>query len=56
MNITTKWNFGEVIIIDGKRKIVRGIHIYISERGIQTERYYLGNSEWYTIQTREASE
>lgn len=51
MTIKTKWEFGEKIIIDGERKTVKGVHIYVFEQGIQTERYYLGKKEWYTIQT-----
>lgn len=51
MTIKTKYEFGENIIIDGQQKKVKAVHIYVSEYGTQTERYYLGNQEWYTIQT-----
>ena len=51
MTIKTKWEFGEKIVIDGQQKKVKAVHIYVSEQGIQTERYYFGKQEWYTIQT-----
>ena len=39
MTISTKYNFGDKIAEqEGK---VKGIHIYVSEGGVQTERYYL---------------
>ena len=47
MTIQTKHNFGETVG-DLKDKI-RGIHIYVSENGVQTERYFLGNEQWVTI-------
>jgi hypothetical protein len=53
MTIKTKWEFGEKVIVDGERKTVKAVHIYVSEQGIQTERYYFGKQEWYTIQQGE---
>ena len=47
MTIQTKHNFGETVG-DLKDKI-RGIHSYVSENGVQTERYFLGNEQWVTI-------
>ena len=49
MTIKTKWEFGEEVVINGKTKTIRGVHVYVSDTGTQTERYYLGNQEWHTI-------
>ena len=50
MTISTKYNFGDKIAEqEGK---VKGIHIYVSENGVQTERYFLGKDTWLTIKTK----
>lgn len=52
MTITTTFNFGDTMIIDGQEKEVKAVHLYISENGTCTERYFFGNGEWYTLKVR----
>lgn len=44
MEVKTKFEIGDVLF--GKRII--SVHIYKSEKK-ETERYYLGNAEWVTL-------
>ena len=49
MTVQTKFSFGEMIPNEG---VVKGIHIYVSENGIQTERYFLGIDKWVTLKVK----
>ena len=42
------YSIGDHITVNGIRYRIIGVHVYLSER-CQTERYYLGNEQWYTI-------
>lgn len=50
MTIQTKFDFGDTIA----NSTVKGVHIYVSDDGVQTERYYLGKEKWYTLKTKTA--
>jgi hypothetical protein len=53
MTVSTKYNIGDKLYINGETREIRGVHIYFSDNK-QTERYYLGNQEWLTIHTKES--
>ena len=49
MNISTKYNIGDRVVFQGKEYEILSMHIYESDK-VHTERYYLGNSLWITIE------
>jgi hypothetical protein len=53
MTITTTYDFGDTIEVDGEQREVQAVHLYVSEAGVITERYYLGERKWHTIKVRE---
>jgi hypothetical protein len=45
----TLYNFGDTVTIDNQPRRVMSIHIYVSENGKLSERYYFGKGTWLTI-------
>lgn len=43
------YNIGDKIQHNGKTYIIKGIHLYIGERGYLSIRYYLGNGIFITV-------
>lgn len=52
MTIHTKYNIGDTIEYEGEKHKVASIHLYESKNK-HTERYYLGNHNWVTIEKSE---
>lgn len=49
MNIDIPYNIGDHIYVNGKKKTIRGIHIYIiNDEMIKKYRFYLGG-EFFTL-------
>ena len=53
MTITTTYDFGDTTEVNGEQREVKAVHLYVSETGVITERYYLGEQTWHTIKVRE---
>jgi hypothetical protein len=51
MTISTLYNIGDKLAIDGEERTIEGVHIFVSNN-VQTERYYLGDRCWVTIQVK----
>lgn len=49
MTITTKYEIGDTIELDGQSYKIVSVHLYESEQK-HTERYYLGNGLWVTLE------
>lgn len=49
MTITTKYEIGDLINLDGQTYKILAVHLYESENK-HTERYYLGNGVWVTLE------
>ena len=52
MTVTTRYNIGDKIVVEGYEKTIKSVHLYLSEQK-QTERYYLGDEEWLTIHVKD---
>ena len=48
MTIKTKYDVGDVVVVEGVERKIISVHIYESDNK-HTERYYFGNREWITI-------
>ena len=51
MTISTLYNIGDTLLIDGVYRKIVSVHCYYSDN-CQTERYYLGNGLWHTIKRK----
>lgn len=50
MKINIPFELGDRIIVDGKLKTIKGIHVYIGENGkIKKYRFYISNNHFLTI-------
>lgn len=47
--LATTYDFGETLEVDGELRKIISVHLYISDTGTITERYYLGDKKWLTI-------
>ena len=52
MTVTTRYNIGDKLFIDGCEMKIKGVHIYLSDDN-QTERYYLGDGQWLTVHIKD---
>lgn len=50
MKIDIPFEIGDRIIVDGKIKIVKGIHVFICKNGtVKKYRFHIGDGEFVTI-------
>lgn len=53
MNINIPFEIGDRLIVDGKLKTIKGIHLYIGDNGvIRKYRFHIGNSDFITIDAK----
>ena len=52
----TLYDFGDTVTVDSQPLRVMSIHIYVSENGKLSERYYFGNGKWLTIHREEGGD
>lgn len=50
MSIATQYNIGDEFTVNGVSYMVVGIHVYVGIQGGVTERLYLGNGLWVTLE------
>ena len=52
MTVTTRYNIGDKIVVEGYERTIISVHLYLSEKK-QTERYYLGDGQWLTLHIKD---